>query len=200
MCGRYSLALESLDTVQSYFETELLEEAVRMGWKARHQIAPTQFAPIVTLGRDGLRRIQLFRWGFGEKLVFNARSETAHVKPLFRGTRRCLVPADAFYEWPGKVQTRIRAEDEDLFAFAGLWDARLVPKTGELVDSFTILTRSSADVPELAQIHDRLPVALTREQAWAWLNPSNRLAQFLPRFRWSLERVGSTQLSLEDLL
>lgn len=167
MCGRYSITtpVEGMRRVFGFPERPNLEP--------RYNLAPTQSAPIVRLGEDGRRHLASLRWGLipswakeaaiGSKLI-NARSETLAEKPSFRGplkSRRCLVPADGFYEWlktdAGKQPYRIALADGGVFAFAGLWDRWALPGQ-DAVESFTIITTAANEL--LSPIHDRMPVML----------------------------------------
>jgi len=110
--------------------------------------------------------------------MINARSETAAVKPAFRealASRRCLIPADGFYEWQRNGKTKqpycFDIGDGELFAFAGLWDRWTNPQR-ELVESCTILTTTPN--PLLADIHDRMPVILNLGNYDLWLDPAFR--------------------------
>src|SRR5688572_27135149 len=141
MCGRYTITRQ--DGLIEEMEA-VLDPAVTKNewWKPRFNVAPTQDAPVVTL-RDGVRTIEMMRWGLipfwagrdGAKppLMINARVESVNQKPMFRDAlqrRRCLVPADGFYEWkkiggtkskPTKQPMWIHPRDGHVFAFAGLW-------------------------------------------------------------------------------
>ena len=177
MCGRYYLDTlpETLSEEFSVQETPDLT--------ASYNIAPTQLAPIV-VAADGERRMGHARWGLipfwakdekiGSRLI-NARSETADTKPAFRQAfrrRRCLVPASGFFEWkkmPDKRQPyAIKPTDRPLFAFAGLWERWKNP-ADENVISFTILTRPASTA--IANLHDRMPVMVTRDMMDFWLDP-----------------------------
>ncbi|MBZ0216599.1 MAG: SOS response-associated peptidase [Fimbriimonadaceae bacterium] len=132
MCGRFALTLPP-DAVRAYFSYQ-----EHPNFPPRYNIAPTQ--PIgVVRNRDGERHFDLLRWGFVPgwakdlaklPLMINARAETVREKPAFRHAirrRRCLVPADAFYEWQaieggGKRAFMIRRPDCEVFAFAGIWE------------------------------------------------------------------------------
>jgi putative SOS response-associated peptidase YedK len=163
-------------------------------WRPRFNIAPSQDVPVV-VGEDEpdrfLRVLRFFRWGLvpswakdekiGYKMI-NARSETVHEKPSFRkalSLRRCLVPADSFYEWkkvgsekkPMKIPTRIYLHGEKLFAFAGLWEEWRKPG-GEILDSFTILTTEANSF--MRPIHERMPVILKPQDYDTWLNPKEK--------------------------
>ncbi len=191
MCGRYTLSTPG----ELVAELCGLEVAPRL--EPRYNIAPTQEAAVVRrLG--GRRRLDLLRWGLvpywardpgiGNRLI-NARSESAADKPSFRDSfkrRRCLVPADGFFEWrkssAGKQPYLVRLRDGAPFAFAGLWD-RWVPHDGEPVESFTILT--TAPNPLVAELHDRMPVILPPAGFESWLageTPQRRLAQLLTAY------------------
>jgi len=154
--------------------------------KPRYNIAPTQVVVIIMLDRDTLqRRLVQVKWGLipfwardtsiGNRLI-NARAESASQKPAFRAafkTRRCLVPADGFYEWKKQEGTQkqpyfIRNADGSPFAFAGLWESWTGPG-GEAVESCTILTTDANDLTR--SIHDRMPVILKPEDYDLWLDP-----------------------------
>jgi len=177
MCGRYSLT-KSLDDLASFFE--LYELAQRPNLAPRWNIAPTQASAVVRgSANNGRRELAMLRWGFAgpnNAPLINARSETAMTKPTFRdafAARRCLVPADSFYEWQtvagqkAKQPWRIGMKDGGLFAFAGLWQAE--PAFGG-AECFTILTTVANDY--LAPLHDRMPVILPREHFARWLDPA----------------------------
>jgi putative SOS response-associated peptidase YedK len=149
--------------------------------EASYNIAPTQLAPVIRQGDDGLQLVHA-RWGLvpfwakdlkiGNRMI-NARSETAAEKPAFRAAwkkRRCLVPASGFYEWQktpdGKQPQAIHPARDPLFAFAGLWETWRSPQD-ETVTSFTILTTRAN--PAMAPIHDRMPVMITRDDQSKWL-------------------------------
>jgi putative SOS response-associated peptidase YedK len=151
----------------------------------RYNIAPTQ--PVVTVRQErgkALRRLSAMRWGlipswakdmsYGNQTV-NARSETVTTKLSFSDSvryRRCLIPADGFYEWKksGKVRQPYLFEVDkgELFAFAGLWDEWKNPE-GKIIESCTILTTTPNTL--LADIHDRMPVIVTSDKYDLWLNP-----------------------------
>jgi putative SOS response-associated peptidase YedK len=153
--------------------------------------------PVVRLGEAGRRGIALLRWGLvpywakdlkiGAKMI-NARAETVATLPAFREAyraRRCLIPADGFYEWKvdasdkkAKQPYRVVLGDPAHprpFAFAGLWERwrdRSQPKDAPPIESFTIVTTEAA--PAIAHIHDRMPVMLRRrEDLEAWLDAAN---------------------------
>ena len=178
MCGRYTL------TVDAALLAELFELEPPAELEPRYNVAPTQTVPIVRSAPDGGRQWARVRWGLipgwakdesiGSRLI-NARAETVADKPSFRSAfkhRRCLIPADGFYEWVktegGKVPHHIRFADGRPFAFAGLWE-RWSPPGGEVVDSCTILTTAPNEL--VAGLHDRMPVILPRNRFADWLAP-----------------------------
>jgi putative SOS response-associated peptidase YedK len=181
MCGRYRLTAKQR-FIAEHFDLE--ESEVHSS--PRYNIAPTQEAAIVRQDRQQPKRLfSLMRWGLvpywakdasiGFKTI-NAMAETAAEKASFREAmrrRRCLVPADGFYEWQKirrkeKQPYNIGMADDGLFAFAGLWE-RWAGPAGTPLNSFTILTTNAN--PLLAGIHDRMPVILKPEDYDVWLDP-----------------------------
>jgi putative SOS response-associated peptidase YedK len=188
MCGRYSLT-SPLDDLVEVFE---VSEVALAGHRPRYNIAPTQQAPVLVLGHTGLRLGSL-RWGLvpfwaddprvGNRMI-NARSESVATLPAFRESfrsRRCLIPADGFYEWmvreagdaaarkgkPPKDPFWIHRPDQRPFTFAGLWERWRSPQ-GERLQTFTILTTRAND--RLRSLHDRMPVVIRPEDRRAWLS------------------------------
>ncbi|GMV37135.1 MAG: hypothetical protein AMXMBFR61_16430 [Fimbriimonadales bacterium] len=158
----------------------------------RFNIAPSQRVPAIRLDAEGERELALLQWGLvpgwakdtsiGAKL-FNARSETVAEKPSFRNAfrkRRCLMPADGFYEWQptnGRKQpVYIRLAGGEPFAFASLWEIWKSPD-GEVLETCTLLTTEPNEV--MAPIHNRMPVILRPEESDAWLAPEARLGDLL---------------------
>ena len=182
MCGRYRLSRRK-QLIQEYFDT-----SDEVDWEPRYNIAPTQTVPVIWQDtQEPIRHTSLMRWGLipywakdpsiGYKLI-NARSETVNSKPAFREafeSRRCLIPADGFYEWKRtekvKQPFQFCLEDDSLFAFAGLWD-RWKDPIGQVVESCSILTTSPNSL--LADVHDRMPVILNPEHYELWLDPGFR--------------------------
>lgn len=210
MCGRYTLTRQ--ERLVEELEASLGDAPQSEWWKARFNVAPTQPAPVVIL-RDGSRRIEMMRWGLvphwagkGGKppLMINARVESVQDKPMFRDAlqrRRCLVPADGFFEWKheglGKAATKqpmyMHRPKNQLFAFAGLW-ARVRADAGEQL-SFTIVTGPPNAL--VAPIHDRMPIVLDPSAYAAWLDPLAdattvfELLQTPPVGDWTAEPVSS---------
>ena len=180
MCGRFAL-LASTDLAEAYFDLAELDDL-----PARYNIAPTQPIAVIDAGLDGVRHVRLVRWGLipswakeakTQSLLFNARSETAADKPSFRAAmrhRRCLVPADGFFEWKRQGEARfpyyIRRRDGGPMAFAGIWETWL-GADGSEIDTGAILTTAANGL--MARLHDRMPVILPPE-SWAdWLDCAN---------------------------
>src|SRR5713101_7416209 len=133
MCGRYTLRVSPAELA------EIFETLRTIEWSSRYNIAPTQMVVAVRPAWEGNgRELALLKWGLipvwaddakiGSSLI-NARAETVATKPAFRAAlkkRRCLIPADGFYEWQrqdgGKQPFCFRMKDDGLFAFAGLWE------------------------------------------------------------------------------
>jgi putative SOS response-associated peptidase YedK len=198
MCGRFSQT-KTLDDLAAFFE--LYELFQKPNLQPRWNIAPTQ-ATAVVRAQAGKRDIALLRWGFAgpnNAPLINARAETASSKPTFADAfaqRRCLIPADSFYEWQAvegqkqKQPWRIGLKGGGLFAFAGLWQPE--PAFGN-ADCFTILTTAANDY--LAPLHERMPVILPREQFGLWLDPATprpilqRLMQSYPAAEMARYRV-----------
>lgn len=176
MCGRYALVLSGkIDELPFVEESSQLE--LELPWEC-YNIAPTMRVPIV----DSDRGVKLSTWGLiphwsktpPKRPLVNARLETAATKPSFRDAykrHRCAVPASGFFEWTGPAKERvpyfIGPSESPYLWFAGLasWWER--PEHKPLL-SHTILTCSSMGTP-LEDLHDRVPVALRRDQVSPWL-------------------------------
>jgi len=185
VCGRYSI------TTAPEAMRQLFDFANQPNLAPRYNVAPTQTAPVLRLDPEsGGRVLVQLRWGLvpswskdatGAAKMINARAETAHEKPAFHAAfraRRCLVPADGFYEWrleDGKKQPfRIGLKGGATFAFAGLWESwsPAGPKDpAAALETFTILTTEAN--AKLAPIHERMPVMLASEAHAAWLEPAS---------------------------
>lgn len=180
MCGRYTLSSKG-DEVALLFD---LREIPQL--PLRYNIAPTQETAVVRVEKPGEpRRLDLLRWGLipywakeasiGNRMI-NARAESVAEKPAFRWSfrkQRCLIPADAFYEWKKEGKAKqpylIRRKDAKPFAFAGLWARWQDPERGPL-DTFTILTTDANEL--IRPLHDRMPVILDRKDFDLWLDPA----------------------------
>src|SRR5262249_26874041 len=179
MCGRYAIisAPEAIRALFGYDE--------QPNFPPRYNVAPTQPVPIVRL-TEGKRHFALVRWGLipswvedprNFSLLINARGESVNDKPAFRYAmrrRRCLFPADGFYEWRNEGREKrpffIRAKAGGPFAFAGLWETWCGPN-GEEMETAAIVT--TAANRSLAAIHDRMPVILAPDSFDAWRDCNN---------------------------
>ena len=185
MCGRYTLSKKD-KLAEMLRERFLFEEFSELRITPRFNIAPTQQVPIV-LQRE-TRKLVYARWGlvpFWAKddkqsaNLIHARAESVATTPAFRNAyqqRRCLVPADGFYEWQktgfGKIPHHFTLKDDALFAFAGMWESWRDPK-GEEIRSVALITTTPNSV--VAPVHDRMPVILTPGHEAAWLDQSTPL-------------------------
>jgi putative SOS response-associated peptidase YedK len=180
MCGRYTLH-HSVDEIARRFGVVNID--VDPG--PRFNIAPTQKVPVVT-GSDE-RSLRLFGWGLvpfwakdpsiGNRMI-NARAETIAEKPAYKhafARRRCLVPADGFYEWMRTGSSRtpmyIRFKDDRLFALAGIWE-HWAPAEGEELHTVSIVTVEPNAL--LAPIHNRMPAILSPDVEGDWLAHANQ--------------------------
>jgi putative SOS response-associated peptidase YedK len=182
MCGRYRLSRHAEVLAIYYAEYEGLD------WDARYNIAPTQNVPVIRQDtKQPIRRASFMRWGLipswskdaslGARMI-NARAETVDTKPAFKESleqRRCLIPADGFYEWKrngtNKQPYCFELKEREPFAFAGLWDCWRAPD-GTLLETCTILTTTPNQL--LADVHDRMPVILSPANYDLWLDPGFR--------------------------
>jgi putative SOS response-associated peptidase YedK len=179
MCGRFAQYSDP-DAIAEHFELETNLEP-----QPRYNVAPTQPILAVRAAADARRReLVRLRWGlvpFWSKgpdnrySMINARAETVATKPAYRAAfakRRCLIPADAFYEWRAggrpKTPFAIRRRDHALFAMAGLWE-HWHDDAGNAIDSCSIIVTDAN--PLLKPIHDRMPVILQPEHYRTWLDP-----------------------------
>lgn len=181
MCGRYSFTLPP-EAIRALFRV-----VTGLNLQPRYNIAPTQEAPVIGLEEDGNRALRMFRWGLIPRWskakpttapLINARAEGIAAGKMFGDAfrkRRCLVPADGFYEWNKNKSLKDRRPwgifdpDRPAFAFAGVWEAWRNPE-GEVIRSFAIVTTEAN--ARIAQIHDRMPAMLRSEDEDAWLDPA----------------------------
>jgi putative SOS response-associated peptidase YedK len=181
MCGRYRLSRRK-QIIEEHFEAVSGDE----DWVPRYNIAPTQQVPVIRQHPTEPRRgLSLMRWGLvphwakdisGSASMINARSETVATRSAFRDPmrlRRCLIPADGFYEWQQKGKTKqpfcFEVDNGELFAFAGVWDGWKNPD-GQWIKSCSILTTTPNVVT--SPVHDRMPVILGKDDYHLWLDPS----------------------------
>lgn len=180
ICGRYRLTAKER-YIRDHFGLD--EDPT---WTARWNIAPTQ--PVAVIRQDAKepkRTFGVLRWGLTPYWAkdasiayrtINGMSETAADKPAFRDAmryRRCLIPADGFYEWlrissKEKQPYNFGMIDDSVFAFAGLWERWRDPAAAEYLETFTILTTRPNSI--VADVHDRMPAILKTEDYDLWLD------------------------------
>jgi len=192
MCGRFTLrsSIKELAEALEATSVKIRED------KARYNIAPTQ--QVVAAREEGKEReLLMLKWGLvpgwtkdpkiGARMI-NARSETVTEKPAFREAfrrRRCLIPSSGFYEWKREGARKqpfyFQMRDEQLFAFAGLWE-QWAGEGSEAIESCTILTTNANEV--LAPVHDRMPVIVAPENYELWLDTTmSKAEQLTPLLR-----------------
>lgn len=186
MCGRFA-CFSPIATFAKRFRAQVASQT-----DPRYNVAPSQQVLAVRENAAGRRELTTLRWGLipfwakekdiGYRMI-NARAETVAQKPAFRYAfqrRRCLIPADGFYEWKEEERGRkqpyfIRLKNNEPMAFAGLWEHWEGEE--EMIDSCSIIV--TAANPFMAAIHDRMPVILPELHYDAWLDPDNHQPQSL---------------------
>ncbi len=193
MCGRYGRRADK-QRIAEWFQTHNTDVFNEMYFAPSYNVAPQSLQPVVRLDSEtGERELNIMRWGlvpFWSKdgkagySTINAKAETVATSPAYREAfrrRRCLVPADLFYEWM-KLDTKtkqpfaIALKDGSLFAFAGRWETWKDKATGETRETYTIITTDPNEImqPENGPpIHDRMPVILHRQDYERWLAPAD---------------------------
>ncbi|MBL7999680.1 MAG: SOS response-associated peptidase [Candidatus Kapabacteria bacterium] len=178
MCGRYTFFTPPR-IIEKRFHAKVTDTLI-----PRYNAAPTQLLPVIRDIDGKPRSVELLSWGLvpswstdiriASKLI-NARAETLADKPSFRNalkSRRCLVLADGFYEWKSnvkpKVPVRITCRDESPFAMAGIWERWVNPVSGEILESFAIITVPANET--LLPYHERMPAFLQPEHEDIWLD------------------------------
>lgn len=176
MCGRLAI-YSSPETFATYLDAQ-----TELQLAPSYNVAPSQPIPACRLDERGQRTLIALHWGLvphwsngpdNRYTMINARAETIQAKPAYRGpfrTRRCLIPADGFYEWQranGKQPYYFHRPDGAPLVLAGLWD-RWSGDAGEVIDSCTIIVTEANEL--MHPIHDRMPVILPRETWATWLD------------------------------
>ncbi len=179
MCGRFAL-YSSFSAIKEY--ADILNEIGEL--EANFNVAPGQIIPIVMKRADD-NILEVARWGLlpfwakdpkiGYRII-NTRAETINQKPSFKAAfryRRCLIPANGFYEWkkPEKQPFFIRLKDRELFTFAGIWEEWHHPD-GSSLRTCSIITTEPNEI--MQNIHDRMPVILPRQDEEKWLQQSEQ--------------------------
>lgn len=204
MCGRMTMRTNPSE-IARIFDAELGDSAEFDELGPRYNVAPTQPITVVLQRGDEGRFVEHHRWGLvpawadspaaGARMI-NARAESIATSPAFRASflrRRCIIPADGFYEWrklPGqktKQPVYIRRKDGEPLALAGLWESWRPPESSSpdgtdgdtVLRSCTIVTGPANDL--VAPVHDRMPVILAPSVWEAWLDPTNDDVEALER-------------------
>lgn len=179
MCGRFAL-YSSFSAIKEY--ADILNEIGEL--EANFNVAPGQIIPIVMKRADD-NILEVARWGLlpfwakdpkiGYRMI-NTRAETINQKPSFKAAfryRRCLIPANGFYEWkkPEKQPFFIRLKDRELFTFAGIWEEWHHPD-GSSLRTCSIITTEPNEI--MQNIHDRMPVILFGEDEEKWLRQNEQ--------------------------
>lgn len=202
MCGRY-LLISPIEALRRVFGVP----GASINLAPRWNIAPTTDCLALRRDESGVRRFSLLRWGLvpawardasGASRMINARGETVADKPAYREAfrkRRCLIPADGFYEWPEAGEDRrpvlFRRADRGPFAFAGLWECWRQPD-GAALETFTIVNTEASGA--MRAFHHRVPIVLDESQQRLWLDPAADPAPLVagPAFEdFEATRVGT---------
>lgn len=208
MCGRFRLVRKK-EILEEAFDAECVADD-DLDWAPRYNVAPGQDIAVVRQDAVQPRRwLSQMRWGLvpswtndpstGFKMI-NARSESVATMPSFREPfrlRRCLIPADGFYEWKREGKQKLpfcfTLADESVFAFAGLWDRWKSPQ-GQWIESCSILTTKPNEL--MRDIHDRMPVILERDSYERWLDPGfQRVSELLPMLKPCAEAMRRYRVS-----
>jgi putative SOS response-associated peptidase YedK len=186
MCGRYVVTWQP-DEVSERFQLRRVPEGLFQTYM-NFNAAPTQELPVIVIDESGERVLRPMQWGLrarwakpGDKKAvapFNARAETVLDKPMFKNLikrKRCLVPARGYYEWQNRGDYKqpylIGPPDDELIAFAGLYDEFIPQGEDDPVASYTILTTDPSEFA--SQFHNRMPVILDRDEEDDWIDPTN---------------------------
>lgn len=171
LCGRFQMSMDFALLLERY---GIKVPEIVINPKA--EVFPSGDVPVVL--NQGEKKMKILKWGFSpsfaKRLIINARSETIDIKPTFKSafnSRRCLVPANGFFEWQktdGKsIKHRIHLGNDEIFSMAGIYDS-FTDKDGSTFEAFTILTTSATE--DLKRIHHRMPVILNKSDEDLWLD------------------------------
>jgi putative SOS response-associated peptidase YedK len=213
MCGRYGRRADK-QRIAEWFHTRDTNVFDESTFAPSYNVAPQTFQPVVRLNpENNEREIAVMRWSLvpfwakDAKLAYstvNAKAETVATNAMYREalkSRRCLVPADFFYEWQ-KIDAKtkqpyaIGMRDGGLFAFAGLWDRWKDKATGTLLETFTVITTDPNEI--LESIHNRMPVILQPADYARWLSPGDPRQPPIDLLRpYPAERMKAWKVSQE---
>lgn len=179
MCGRYRRKSDKQRIADTFEVSAGLDE---IDLAPEDDIAPGSVQPVVSINQDGERQIELMRWGFKlpDRLLFNARSEGIDTARFWKDSfaeRRCIVPADAIFEWQKvesgkKPKYEISIPGQQPFGMAGLWQLWKNPKTNQWERTFAVITGEPNEL--VRPIHDRMTTFLEWRDYAAYLEPAER--------------------------
>ena len=204
MCGRYQLRSEKQRIAEIFQVRGALEEVY---FDPATDIAPGSVQPVVLTNEHGERQIEMMRWGFKlpDRLLFNARCEGIDTAKFWRErflAKRCIIPADAFFEWAkvakgAKPKYEFAVLGRELFGMAGIWSAWKNPRSEAWENTFAILTGEANDV--MRPVHNRQPIVLEPGEYAEYLTPADRpplhLLRSLPDEELKFRRVSSDSLT-----
>lgn len=177
MCGRYTLYITPTDLSLRY---NALNNNIK--FSPKNEIYPGENAPVITIDNNSdKKQLSLFNWGFSpsytNKKIINARAETIDQKKTFEKpfkNKKCIIPATSFFEWKNKGKNKIKHEiylkNEKIFSLAGIYD-KFTDKNGNKITCYTIITTNANKA--LEDIHNRMPVIITKEKEDFWLKSSD---------------------------
>jgi len=207
MCGRYKRRSDKQRIAEMFHVSAGLDE---LYLDADDDIAPGSVQPVVLMNTDGERKIEMMRWGFNltDRLLFNARCEGIDVAKFwserFR-TGRCIIPADAFFEWVKaakgpKPKYEFAVPGREPFGMAGLWSTWKNPKTAKWEDTFAVLTGDANCV--MQPVHNRQPIILDPREYAEYLAPSDRppthLLRVLPDEELKSQLISDDNISKQQ--
>lgn len=209
MCGRYRRRSDKQRIAEAFDAHAGLEE---LYLEPEDDIAPGSIQPVVCLNPDGNRQIQLMRWGFKlpDRLLFNARSEGIEKANFWKESfskRRCVVPADSFFEWQQvksgkKPKFEFTVRDRQPFGMAGVWSLWKNPKTEKWENTFAIVTGEANTV--MQPIHDRQPTILGPHDYAEYLSederPPTHLLRILPENEMKSQLVDRDSITNQQTL
>jgi putative SOS response-associated peptidase YedK len=208
MCGRYRRRLDKQRIAELFAASADLEE---LYFGPEDDVAPGSLQPVIRIDSRGERKISLMRWGFKRedaKLLFNARAESITDVNFWKKSfslRRCIVPADSFFEWQKtqqgekpKFEFTIRGRKP--FGMAGLWAPWKNPKTNQWEDTFAIVTVEANET--MAPVHNRQPAILASRDYREYLENAERppihLLRVFPDDEMRAEEIDQEPISNEQ--
>jgi len=205
MCGRYRRKSDKQRIADAFAVSAGLEE---LDLTPEDDVAPGSIQPVVAINQDGERQIELMRWGFKlpDRLLFNARSEGIESSKFWKDSfeeRRCIVPADATFEWQQadkakkKPKYEIAILGQEPFGMAGVWKLWKNPKTDQWERTFAVITGESNELVQ--PIHDRMTRFLQPRDYEEYLAPAERppihLLRILPAGKMRARLVETTPIT-----